>query len=94
MLKKLFIISAILACAACAGTNTSKTPQTDRGQLNSCMLNRAYTLKASDELFKKDKWVTSREILNYCKRKLNFYNPDVSETQSMNIVASYIETLK
>ena len=93
MFKKLFIISAILACAACAATNT-KTPQTDRGQLNSCMLSRAYTLKSSDELFKKDKWTTSREILNYCKRKLNFYDPYVSETQSLNIVASYIETLK
>ncbi len=93
MFKKIFIISAFLICTACAGTN-SKTPQTDRGQLNSCMLSRAYTLKQSDDLFKKDKWATSREILNYCKRKLNFYNPDISETQSLNIVASYIETLK
>ena len=94
MFKKLFIISAILACTACAGVDNTKTPQTDRGQLNSCMLRRAYDLKAADELFKKDKWQTSREIYNYCKRKLNFYDPYVSETQSLNIVASYIETLK
>ncbi|MBO7555850.1 MAG: hypothetical protein J6T72_00420 [Alphaproteobacteria bacterium] len=94
MLKKLFIATSILLCASCAATTEDKTPQTDRGQLNSCMLSRAYDLKAADKLSAKDKWQTSREILSYCKNKLNLHNSDISETQSLNIVGSYIETIK
>lgn len=96
MLKKTFIIALALTVSACSllSKNEGKTPQTKIGQLNSCMFNKVYDLKASGTLFQSGTWETSRTILNACEKELNISGTSINETQSMNIVGSLIESLK
>ena len=96
MLKKTFIIGLALTLGACSWLpkDEGKTPQTQIGQLNSCMLNQVYDMKEAGTLFKSDKWTTSRAILNTCERRLNIPGSSINETQSMNIVGSVIDSLR
>ncbi len=96
MLKKITITSFAIALTACSlfGNDEGKTPQTKIGQLNSCMFNKVYDMKAAGTLFQSGTWTTSRSILTACEKELNVPGSSINETQSMNIVGSLIESLK
>ena len=96
MIKQTAIIGLVLAVSACSllAKDEGKTPQTQIGQLNSCMLNQVYDMKAAGTLFQSDKWTTARSILNTCEKRLNIADSSINETQSMNIVGSVIDSLK
>lgn len=93
MFKKTFIAALLFLSACAAGTDEGKTPQTVRGQLNRCMLDRTYDLKAEGRLADSDKWTAAHEILNSCKRKLHITGSEISDTQSLNIIVSTIDAL-
>lgn len=93
MLKKILFLT-LLFTAACASTqNRGKTPETIRGQLNRCMLDRVYDLKAQNRPADADKWTTAREILGFCKRSLHISGSEINDTQSLNIIVSAIDSL-
>lgn len=96
MIKQTAILSIILGITACAflPKDEGKTPQTSIGQLNSCMLDQVYDMKAAGTLFKSDKWTTARAVLNTCEKRLNIPGSSINETQSMNIVGSVIDSLR
>ncbi len=96
MIKQTATIGLVLAVAACSllKKDEGKTPQTQIGQLNSCMLNQVYDMKAAGTLFQSDKWTTSRSILTACERKLKIAGSSINEKQSMNIVGSVIDSLR
>lgn len=94
MFKK-FLVSALLFTAACTSTqDQGKTPETIRGQLNRCMLDRTYDLKDAGKLENTDKWTTAREILSLCKRRLHISGSEINDTQSLNIIVSTIDSLR
>lgn len=89
------LVAGLLFTAACTpAQNQGKTPETVRGQLNRCMLDRVYDLKAENRLSGADKWTTAREILGFCKRKLRIYGSEINDTQSLNIIVSLIDSMK
>ncbi len=90
MLKKMLVAGLLLTAACTPAQNQGKTPETVRGQLNRCMLDRVYDLKAETGT---DKWTTAREILGFCKRRLRIYGSEINDTQSLNIIVSTIDSL-
>lgn len=95
MLKKFLAIGTLLALAACTTvSDEGKTPRTEVGRLNGCMLDGAYDLKAAGKLAGQNKWTVARNILSSCERKLNLSPDEINETQSLNIIVSVIDTLK
>lgn len=94
MLKKMLVAGLLFTAACTPAQNQGKTPETVRGQLNRCMLDRVYDLKAENRLSGADKWTTAREILGFCKRKLRIYGSEINDTQSLNIIVSLIDSMK
>ncbi len=94
MLKKMLVAGLLFTAACTPAQNQGKTPETVRGQLNRCMLDRVYDLKAEKRLSGADKWTTAREILGFCKRKLRIYGSEINDTQSLNIIVSLIDSMK
>ena len=95
-MKKILLLTAIsLMLNACAtARDEGKTPRTQVGQLNSCMLNAIYDMKNEGTLFYNNKWTVASTVLNSCKRKLHLTSRDINETQSMSIIISVIDSLK
>ncbi|MBQ8784434.1 MAG: hypothetical protein IJZ59_00130 [Alphaproteobacteria bacterium] len=95
-MKKILLVTIIsLMINACSTTrDEGKTPRTQVGQLNGCMLNAVYDMKNEETLFFNNKWTVASQILNSCKRKLHLTSRDINETQSMSIIISVIDSLK
>lgn len=94
MIKKFLAIIMVLSIAACASNQgQDKTPRTEIGKLNGCMLDMAYDYKAQGRIKPDKKWEQAREILNTCERKLHISSREINETQSINIIASVLATL-
>ncbi len=90
-----FIVAAVfvLLAAGCASAPTDKTPQTESGRLNSCMLNEIYSRQENGTLAT-DEWTAALEVLNTCLHRLNLKKDRINNTQSLNIAASVIRSLK
>ena len=86
------VISALLA-AGCASAPADKTPRTVSGQLNSCMLGEMYGRQEAGKLAA-DEWTAAREVFGICMRRLDLSGDDVNATQSLNIAASVIQSLR
>ena len=83
------VISALLA-AGCASAPADKTPRTVSGQLNSCMLGEIYGRQEAGKLAA-DEWTA---VFGICMRRLDLSGDDVNATQSLNIAASVIQSLR
>ncbi|MBR1649252.1 MAG: hypothetical protein IJ689_06630 [Alphaproteobacteria bacterium] len=94
MIKKIFAVALMGTLCGCVGNTSDKTPQTQIGKLNSCMLDKAYDMNKDNSLFKADKWTTARQILTGCEHKLNINSHDVNEKQSLNIIVSVIDSMR
>lgn len=94
MLKKMLVAGLLFTAACTPAQNQGKTPETVRGQLNRCMFDRTYDLKSEGKIAGADKWTLANEILSSCKRKLRIAGKDISDTQSLNIIVSLIDSIK
>lgn len=94
MFKKILVAGLLFTAACTPAQNQGKTPETVRGQLNRCMLDHTYDLKYAGKLQTSDKWTTAQEILSLCKHKLHISGQEISDTQSLNIIVSTIDSLR
>lgn len=90
-----YITAAVFAllAAGCSSAPADKTPQTESGRLNSCMLNEIYN-RQQDGTLAADEWTAALEVFNACLHRLNLDKDSVNSTQSLNIAASVIRSLK
>lgn len=79
--------------SGCSSTSTDKTPQTEMGKLNSCMLNEIYERHAHNSL-PNDEWTAALEVFDACRRQLNIDENKTSRTRSLNIAVSVINSLQ
>lgn len=87
------VISALLCRRLCFGT-CDKTPRTVSGQLNSCMLGEIYGRPGSGKTCRRRMDGGQGEVFGICMRRLDLSGDDVNATQSLNIAASVIQSLR
>ncbi len=93
MIKPTTAVILALLAAGCASTPADKTPRTVNGQLNSCMLGEIYSRQEAGKLAA-DEWTAAREVFGVCMRRLDLSGDNINATQSLNIAASVIQSLR
>lgn len=90
-MKKIAIIAAVLALAACE--HLSALQSSEMGSLNSCMMTEAQTRLTAGTLFNSGVMATAKDISQGCIKKLALQKAGLDDT-ALNSAASIINSLK
>ena len=93
MTLKILVATVVLLTAGCTATTADKTPQTESGKLNSCMLSEIYDRRDKGSL-PADEWTAAADILNTCLNRLDMRENLADRSRSINIAASVIRSLQ